>query len=79
MFNSHLGNLFVKYSFKSFPHFLYRIVCLLIDGTSLHVLEISPFVSYRCWKYLFHVCGLHFYSLKSLSLFFGYTLRHVGP
>lgn len=42
MFNSHPGNLFVKYSFKSLTHFLYRIVCLLIDGTSLYVLEISP-------------------------------------
>lgn len=42
MFSNHLGNLFVKYSFKSLTHFLYRIVCLLINGTSLYVLEISP-------------------------------------
>ena len=69
--SSHLGNLFVTYSFKSFPHFLYRIVCLLLDGASLYVLEISSFV--------FHVCGLHFYSLKSLFLFSGYTSHHVGP
>ena len=73
MFNSHLGNLFVKYSFKSFPHFLYRIVCLLIDGASLHVLEISP-LSVTGVGNTFSMCVAYIFTLLKASLSFLATL-----
>ena len=72
--SSHLGNLFVTYSFKSFPHFLYRIVCLLLDGTSLYVLEISS-LSVTGVGNTFSMCVAYIFTLLKSSFSFSATLR----